>query len=641
MTSHYYLPISSFSFPELMSAEAISPTAGDVAGVFVGRGSFPTRTTGDIPVNPIEDLLIVYSKPVVWGYTDGNVMDYPLVIEFPVSAFDEQRLAKLALPSMPPDIDVWAYPKTVFFPCDGSVRYLFRTDEEMLQQIQRLSPFQEVKDIALVKDSCESFEDLRESPQELPDCIGDEIRKEVSRLGIALVDKTDDLRMECRTGACLGYRIGNEEERITRDMTSAEALLNTISDKGKFDSASRMMHSIRVMLKNFAHLVAPYVKVDYEPIPSAFKSYFRYNGRQCIEHWPHLEQILQRCVDFIASYPPEKWNWYGNEERFVFMRDVWNEVLMPQLEGRPREEIDAMRKEVEAVCRHFRSPNALGVDAKDLHSPLVQAFYIALKSSGETKALSSKELMVAKRPDYCLALYGALKGYAYFSRLLIPERIKRVPTRVSREDILTVVSAVKGRGGSGNNWRRIIKAVNEAMKLEMERQSAKAFLYILNNLMPRNERVYKCIERALRNDSTEYDYVGFRARIRKILDETDAVTEEQRNIVLLAVELEDKRRDPVAFKYILDDCIREGGKGEEYRREAQRLMDRLDLLYGGEPSDIEDLPEKPVEEPRNTITVVDDTIDNKLGERDLFGNEIPVKSKRRSTLKKGRKGKTK
>ena len=244
--------------------------------------------------------------------------------------------------------------------------------------------------------------------------------------------------------------------------------------------------------------------------------------------------------------------------------------------------------------------------------------------------------MVAKRPDYCLALYGALKGYAYFSRLLIPERIKRVPTRVSREDILTVVSAVKGRGGSGNNWRRIIKAVNEAMKLEMERQSAKAFLYILNNLMPRNERVYKCIERALRNDSTEYDYVGFRARIRKILDETDAVTEEQRNIVLLAVELEDKRRDPVAFKYILDDCIREGGKGEEYRREAQRLMDRLDLLYGGEPSDIEDLPEKPVEEPRNTITVVDDTIDNKLGERDLFGNEIPVKSKWRSTLYKGR-----
>lgn len=626
MTRNFYIPVSSFSFPELVSAEAISPTAGDIAGVFVGRGSYPTRTTGGIPVNPVGDLLIVYSNPVTWLYKEGSVMDYPLVIKVPDSVLDSGEMIKLPLTSLPTGVEAWAYPKTIFFPNDGSVRYMFRTDEEMLQQLQRLTSFQEVKDIQLIKDSSDSFADLRGIVHVLPDCVAEEIRVEVSRLNLTLANKAADLQLECRTGACLGYKIGFESRYVSRDSLSADSLLSSIriKDKNAFDKASRILHSIHIMQKNLADLANDFGEVDYAPCPVLFKSYFRYNGRHCVDRWNSFEPILQKCVDFIASFPPERWNWFGNEERFAFMRDLWNDVLRPQLAGRTQDEIDAMRNEVEAICRHFKSPNALGVEPKELHSPLIQALYIVLRCSGAVKTLLS-ELSDAKRPEYCLALYGALKGYAYFSRLLVPERIRRVPTHVSREDILEIVRLLKGEGDPARIWNRVIQAVDKAMSLEMERQSSKAFLYILNNLIPRTDEVYKRIKLALDKDSTEYDYIGFKAHIRKVLDNVEMVTDEQKNAVMLAIELEDKRRDPVAFKYILDDCLREGGKDEAYRRLARQLVERLDLWYGGMPSDIEDIK---VPEPTEERSGADGNIANvESQDIDLFGNPVVANGK--------------
>ena len=589
MAKRYYIPVSSYVFPELASAEAFSPMGGDVAGVFVGRGSYPTKTTGNIPVNPVNDAIILYSEPVTWRYEDSRVMDYPLIVMLPDTALDETALVRLTLPSLPQSLTAWAYPKTIFFPNDGSVRYLFRTDEEMLQQIQRLSPFQEVKDLSLLNDSCESFEDLRTPPVKLPDTIEKEVQANVATLGLSIRAKESDLQTECRTGACLGYSIGNFWPR-PNGAVSADMLLKNVTDKDAFDKASRILRDIRIMQRNLARIVMESENFDYAPCEVMLKPYFRYKGRAFVENWEHLGRIMNRCVDFIASYPPTQWNWYGNEERFSFVRDLWNKVLKDELEhdNTPTATVDAMRKEVENVCRHFKSPNAVGIDVADVKSPVVQALYIVLQCNGEAKVLDrmSRE---AKRPDYCLALYGAFKGYSYFSRILMPERLKRTPSRVSRDDILSIVASMKGKSG-GKIRKQIINAIDRAMKLELERQSAKAFLYILNNLIPRNSKVYKRIEMAFRNDATEYDYVGFRAKVRKVVDEIGGVSEEERNAVMLAVELEDSRRNPIAFKYILDDCIREEGRSEDYKRAARQLVERLDVLYGGMPSDIEDGP---------------------------------------------------
>ena len=638
MVKNYYIPVSSYVFPELASAEAISPTGSDVAGIFVSRGSYPTKTTGGIPVNPVNDVLVVYSEPVTWKYCDSSVMDYPLVIRLPETALDVTKLLTLKLPSLPQGISAWAYPKTIFFPNDGSVRYLFRTDEEMLQQIQRLSPFQEVKDIALVKDSCESFEDLRMPPAELSDGIEKEIRDEVSKSEFSILDKENDVLTECRTGACLGYSIGRFF-LSAKSTAAADLLIKDIQDKIASDKAARILHDIRVMQRNLAQIVTDSGSLDYASCEIMLKPHFRHKGRAFVDDWGSLDRILRRCVDFIATYPPTQWNWFGNEERFVFLRDLWNNVLKDELENMDPSTVDEMRKEIENVCRHFKSPNAIGIGVKDVRSRIIQALYIVLQCNGDAKVFD-RMLKDAKRPEYCLALYGAFKGYSYFSRVLVPERLRHTPTRVSREDILAIVASVKSKSGGGKNWKQIIKAIDRAMSLELERQSAKAFLYILNNLMQRSDSVYRRIEAALRNDTKEYDYVGFRAKIRKVVEEIGNVTEEQRSAVMLAVELEDKRRDPVAFKYILDDCIREEGRGEEYKRAARQLVERLDLWYGGMPSDIEDDSDVSMVNVDGVLEVGEASEDDKQGDRDLFGNEIPAKTKKRSTKKKS-KGKAK
>jgi hypothetical protein len=440
MDKTYYVPVSSSVFPELASAEAVSSTAGDIAGVFTGRRSYPTKTTGDIPVNPVDDLLIVYSEPVTWKYRESSVMDYPLVIKLPEAFLDASLLVKLEIPSLPQGISAWAYSRTVFLQNDGSARFLFRTEEEMSQQIHYLSPFQEVKDLALVKDSCESFEGARIQPAELPDGIADEIRSEVSRLGLSPVGIERDLKTECRTGACLGYAIGHYISNV-RSPESAGSIIKRIRDKCSSEEATRILDDIRAMQRKLVQIAMDSCDIDYAPCEIMLKPFFRHIGRAFADDWAHLDHILRRCVDFIAAYSPAKWNWYGNDERSDFMRNLWNDVLKDDLDHEKAKEIiiDAMRQEIANVCRHFKSPNAMGIGVKGIHSPLIQSLYIVLECNGDANILDRMSKN-ARRPDYCLALYGAFKGYSYFPRTLIPERLVRTSANVPREDIPHAVS---------------------------------------------------------------------------------------------------------------------------------------------------------------------------------------------------------
>lgn len=417
MGNDYYIPISSLVFPELASAEAISPTKRDIFGLFVGRNSYPTKTTGPIPVNPLEDVLIVYSKPVTWKYTGGSVMDYPLIIKVPESLFDKEALKELSLSSLPQGIAAWAYPKTVFFGRSGIVRYLFRSDEEMYQQIQRLSPYHEVKVYSFIKNLCESFETLKFSPVVLSDDIKEEICESVSRLGLSIPDRNTEIQTECRTGACLGYDIG----QFTPSGIRVDSPLKDAESREAVDRAKRILCSEYEKLCGCK-------KIDYSSYSIVLEKCFLYKGRTTVHDWEGIDSVLRAVVDFTATYPAEKWNWTGNVERLEFTQTLWNKVLKGEFdrEEANSEIIDEMRKEVFRICTYFRSPNSFRLVAKDIKSPILQTLFIVLQCEGEAEKLSEM-LKEARRRDYCLALYGALKGYAYFSRIFIPKQLKLAP----------------------------------------------------------------------------------------------------------------------------------------------------------------------------------------------------------------------
>lgn len=473
MERFLFLPISSFVLPEIASAEAVSPTIGDVAGVFVGRGSYPTRTSGSIPVNPVSDVLVLYSKPVTWCYKCGRLMDYPLVVKMPRALVDVTALTEIKPPSLTKGVIAWAYSKTIFFPHDGCVKYLFRSDGEMRQQIQRLSPYQEVKDLEFIKGSCESFRDF----VLLPDALEAEIRQEIKDRKIALTHSEVDLLTEIRTGACLGFKAENMFNPLvpTNSEMSVEALVNGMVDSKSRAKAKRLLKDIGMKQQNLVQLVSAGNRYDYGAQELCFKAYFKYKGRDFLREWDSLDSIIRKCVDFIAIYPRGKWNWYGNDERFEFMKGLWNEVLNPSIATDRPSMLDAMRKEAEKICRHFRTPNAATLEPEQISSPVMQAIYIALQSSGEVPAFIH-ESQNARRRDFCFALYGAFKGYSYFPRTLIPEHIKTVPQTALVANVRRSRPIAKNQDGmkSIKNSRRVVQKKANRLVKGMGRKTEKA-----------------------------------------------------------------------------------------------------------------------------------------------------------------------
>lgn len=442
MDKNFFLPVSSFVFPELASAEAVSPTRGDVAGVFVGRGSCSTKTSGELPVNPVDDLLILYSEPVTWKYKAGRVMDYPLVIEIPESLIDLAALSELEPLFLPEGLCAWAYSRTIFFPNNGSVKYLFRSTEEMHQQLDRLSSFQEVKNLALINTSCMPFEKIGRAVLELPDSLAEEIRREILTKGISLTKYEEDLQKEVRAGACLGFSIASIPDAVSngKKIDRAENFLTKIGESGNLAKAKNIYQRIIALQHEFAEIVSRGAPYDYGSHEITFKAFFRYDGRDVAKDWNRLDPILRMCVDFIAAYPRKVWNWYGNEERLEFMKRLWNEVLGPCVKADKPDAMDAMRKDVASICSHFKSPNAGSLDPELIASPLLQSLYIVLLTSGDPRAFIGG-LKNAKRRDICFCIYGALKGYSYFPRTLIPERLSRAKISKNQKDFIYPITS--------------------------------------------------------------------------------------------------------------------------------------------------------------------------------------------------------
>lgn len=416
--THYYLPISAFVFPEVAAAEAISPTAGDIAGVFVGRSSYPTNTTGMIPINPIEAALVLYSAPVTWCYRDGAVMDYPLVIELPKAWIDDNAMSELKLPSLPKGILAWAYSKTIFFGQEEPMRYLFRTEVDKSQQLNRLLPFKEIKSLGRINTCCDSFERTGLSISELPDEIADEIRQSVSVLEFDSSQLQDDLVNETRCGACLGHAIAVARSRSSVPVRIEDSP-RLLSDSDMIASAKRIADEIQNKIKQLTRVLFDGTGCEYDLDSTCLKPVFKFKGRECQRLWPSLDPIVKRCVDFIARYPRSDWNWFGDEERFVFMRELWNRILQPMIMEKSEQSLDIVRDEVFQICRHFKNPNEVAFSFDGVRSPLLQALYFALDCPRETEKLELY-LRTARRPEFCLAIFGALRGYAYFSRTLLP-----------------------------------------------------------------------------------------------------------------------------------------------------------------------------------------------------------------------------
>lgn len=149
--------------------------------------------------------------------------------------------------------------------------------------------------------------------------------------------------------------------------------------------------------------------------------------------------------------------------------ELWNAVVRPNLEGQEDSAIDKTKMEVVKVCNHFDNPNGKRLEVSDIKSKFIQALYVALLCEGKWEELH--ELMRnVKCRDYCLALYGAFKGYAYFPRTLLPEIAHQISSPVEEPAAIDVVhgdSEVNPQPQSLRQW--IFSKLDAMFKRELSK----------------------------------------------------------------------------------------------------------------------------------------------------------------------------
>lgn len=108
--------------------------------------------------------------------------------------------------------------------------------------------------------------------------------------------------------------------------------------------------------------------------------------------------------------------------------------------------------------------------------------------------------------------------------------------------------------------REVIKVVVQAVSLEDEVQSPKAFMYILDSFPNiKKTNAFKALVKAdFENDNNEYTLESFRQKIYSIIieNEGEKALKSKKNDIDRAIELESLRQDPEAFLKILDNFMK-------------------------------------------------------------------------------------
>lgn len=121
----------------------------------------------------------------------------------------------------------------------------------------------------------------------------------------------------------------------------------------------------------------------------------------------------------------------------------------------------------------------------------------------------------------------------------------------------------------------VIKAVAQAVSLEDEVQSPKAFMYILDSFPNiKKTNAFKALVKAdFENDNREYTLESFRQRIYSIIVENEGkkALKSKKKDIDRAIELESLRQDPEAFLKILDNFMKPSTAA--YRRITLLIQD--------------------------------------------------------------------
>lgn len=365
----YYFPTTTLNFDGILSSQLISP-----AGMYRPDTLWWNRF--EAILGQRKDSIVLYNRIPVWDIDDPDRDNYPLVVEMdkvlPESAKQEFVLEK----SLKAVVVTVPIAFSAFDLEQGKVRFFFRnTNEKNRMLVKASTSVAECKIVSSMRtDVAGAFTvvpkvktvSLQKASEKLAQLLAEVPDIETLEYPMALI------REEREHGAELGYQVG----RYAKSLRS-----------GTFIDAFRSPLS--------------YGEWEKGVLPEPFAAILHHFCTRPLLPWnPNRAAIVEFCRD--------RWG-----DCFKGKKVAGKDVL----EGTP------LHVSLQAIARHWASPEE-SYRISSERNPYMQAFaaFLECGTQAEKYPRFVKEPILAK-PEYLLALYGALVGYTSFSRVLLDNRM--------------------------------------------------------------------------------------------------------------------------------------------------------------------------------------------------------------------------
>ena len=406
-------------FQTVIAAEGIAPAAARTfAGMGDARSGVP-RLTGNHPLNPFEDRLLLYSKiprlPDSEKFSDVWHMTAFVAV-------DEKHVRILGSTRNEMQLDIGLRitqtAGAVFFTSPKDVSFIFADETNFdFRMGQRVTPngkHEESYRYCLLADA---LQDRAES------IVLTEI--DVSKIAGVTFDADVDALSEARRCSefeerVMGAEIGYALSKFNGNSAKISGLgTKKIAWKQVVNGLSVLLPEMEVLGKQIKN-IGTAIKKCFEKSASSSdgRSSFAFTrASDCLLDGKNRELLYAYC-ELLCSHPIQDWNWSDNDARSSFAHIVFEQCISQVLIKRGEEQwLETFKNEISLVARRFDEPYTFLLEDGMLKSEFVIALWRVLNSEGRYDRI--KEVMTLypdkERSHLTLALYGAMCGYAGFS----------------------------------------------------------------------------------------------------------------------------------------------------------------------------------------------------------------------------------
>lgn len=534
-----YFPTTTLNVSNILASSSISPIA------FYNKRAFGVPWFEPLEITSgFRDVILLFSEFPIYEILLTNKESYPMIIEVDIP---EQRINKTNVEG------IYYASKTIFI-SPSSTKFFFRSQSDKQKALFRISQGEEAKFSELYLTNFHIWDEQSMTVDLTSDLLSS---LQIEAIESNAIDVKNDYVRDKLMGALCGYYIGsncfgNDNLAVANDRFQIKQLIASLIQifYGKnelIDDAHRLQDKA---LNQFVNKTTKLLELcHFESTQRLSINYTKDN----LGHCKFFEEILVWIIAKESISQEEVCTKGGNVMRKYFDGN-WDyskerEYLTQLYYNVTRYESFSLESNQSIILKSFAAFVQRGLGEWE---KLID--YLEDRSS------------VIRDRRFIYALFGASNGFFSLSKTMtdnigipVSEQVGFIDDMHAHLESLRF-DGVDEQCDLKDNVEEVVineelkksdqKKINDALTLEAQQGSTRAFLFILNNLISSRTKTYKELKKQL--DETDDSTLPLNERVDSIL-QTLKVTPEHLGAVREAIDLEQKIGNPQAFCYMLDD----------------------------------------------------------------------------------------